>query len=311
MGKFDFDIMSGFNVGSNLAKTRKNAFKVGADTVMDNFKTQREYEQKLGLERAKSAIQSPEDIAKTRYYNAQSDYLQNPSNQGYSSTDDLGIPDEDLYQKPTVTRYRGKMMVQNAPTLKDPLGGKETGQIEKIRKLHQGLSNNLKLLTPATKKGMNPFNPAAHRGPIGNTLVSIGSMTGLDPNASNFATFKAETDKVFQGFRSDVTGAQAALKELGWLEPDFPQASDTPDIYISKAQEALKRLKEGEKLLLDTYSQRGFRTSALRGGGLNPLSNGGGIEQARQEAIDAINKGAPGDKVAERFKQKYGVDLNG
>lgn len=214
----------------------------------------------------------------------------------------LGVDPDDLMLKPTIKSVRGVPTTVNAPELKQPLDTKTTGQVQGIRDQSVALLNNLKMLTPGTTDQMSIFNPSAWKGNVGNIASKLkqiySSSTGDKDGAqkeSTFATFKAEVDKTFQKYRKDTTGAAAAMKELGWLAPDLPEADDPPERFIDKTVEAISRFAQGEKLLLDTYGQRGFRVGELRKG--SPLSQfvdqakavkkqGGAFKVGDQKVID-------------------------
>lgn len=260
--------------------------------VLDAFdeeqSARRKFKYDSQIERIKNEP-TAKDRAMTRYYDTQSDYLTSGSGYGQEPGDldsiaqGLGVTAEDLQMEPTVTRFKGKASVTNTPKLKQPLDAKTTDEVSAFRSTRQNLINNMRLMTPEVKKYMNPLDPRAGRNPLGGFALKVQSSFG-DKSANDFLTFKAETDKVFQQFRKVTTGAQAALKELGWLEPDYPMPNDPPDLYMQKANEAIKRIEEGERMLLDTYSQRGFRVGGMRGGmSANPFANVGRTDASATE----------------------------
>jgi len=283
-----YDPMEGFQIGQAIGKGKKSALSRSSDYMGELFKTRdakddsRNIDKILKTELIKSSISSPKEKAMTDFYKEQTNFLKGNA-QGsdpsdiQSISDESGMSPDDYIMKPTVTRYKGKTSVVNTPTLKDPLDPKATSEIGAFRRTSLNLKNNLGMLDQSgVSERMGPLlagKYSASRMPGANAFLGLQSMTG-DKGAQNFATFKAETDKVFQQFRKETTGAQAALKELGWLEPDYPSPTDPPDLYRQKANEAMKRLQEGENLLLDLYSQRGFRVGGLRQGSQNPLQQG-------------------------------------
>lgn len=300
--------MDAFSVGQKIGKSKRTTFGMTSDTLMDNFKTNQEAQSKLlpamALEKYKNSLTTPKEEAMADYYRSGADLNRSVANGSTGSNNDLakiaaesGFSEEDYIQNPTVTRYKGQMQVQNAPKLKDPLDPKATSEIGAFRSTRNNLQNNLNMMKQSgVKERMGPLSFSASRIPGSNLL------NRLDPGAGNFATFKSETDKVFQQFRKETTGAQAALKELGWLEPDYPSAQDPPEIYTQKANEAMKRLEEGEKLLLNLYSQRGFRVGDLRKGTANPLLQAAGQPRADM-ASDASNTD-PNADAKKRLEEK-------
>lgn len=195
-------------------------------------------------------------------------YDQFLGSQGAASGAIPGSNPEDFITKPELRSFKGVPTVVNAQEMKPILPQKSGSQIIDIRSLYQNLENNYNMLDENIKKRMSPLNLSAYRGPLGNLAVKVQSMSG-DKGAKEFSTFKAEVDKTFQKYRKDTTGAQAAMKELGWLAPDLPESTDPPDIFVSKTNEALARYAEGEQLLLDSFSQQGYRTGELRKGSLS------------------------------------------
>jgi len=78
----------------------------------------------------------------------------------------------------------------------------------------------------------------------------------------------------------------------------------------------MKRLQEGENLLLDLYSQRGYRVSELRGG-MNPLqkgienSNATGAQDIKQKYAQALAKYPQKQKaILAKYKQETGEDYS-
>lgn len=301
-------LLDSFSVGQKIGKAKRSTFGMTSDDLMENHKVNRESYSKLGpaiaLELFKSKITSPKEQAMTDYYKSGAELNRSAAN-GSSNSGSLqdlakesGFSEEDYIQNPTVTRYKGQVNVQNTPQLKPPLDPKSTNEIGSFRSTRQNLQKNLGMIEQAgVKERMGPLSYSASRLPGANTFLRLQAGTG-NSGASNFATFKAETDKVFQQFRKETTGAQAALKELGWLEPDYPSPSDPPEVYTQKANEAMKRLEDGEKLLLDLYSQRGFRVGELRRG--NPLL------QAAQPRADMAQDASANPRAAleARLRQK-------
>lgn len=300
-----YDPMEGFQVGQAIGKGKKSSLSRTSDYMSDLFKERDKEEggmdKLLKGELFKSMITSPKEQAMTDYYNASTKALGGqPNPQDVSSiADQAGYSEEDYILNPTVTRYKGQMRVENAPQLKPPLDPKATSELGAFRRTRQNLNNNLGLINKGVEQRMSPFSYSASRLPGSTMVLRAQGMMG-DKTANDFATFKAETDKVFQQFRKETTGAQAALKELGWLEPDYPMPSDPPDLYRQKAKEAMKRLEEGENLLLDLYSQRGFRVGEIRKG-MNP------IQQAASGQSKIPSKISPEDALAELRRRGHNV----
>lgn len=305
-----YDPMEGFQIGQAVGKARRSSLGRTTDYMSELFQKRsedkssldKELAKSLAVEKIKSSFQSPKEDAMTRYYNSLNEGMDSQPQQFYaeSMASQMGVSPEDLFMKPTVTRFRGQTKVVPTPELKPALDSKSTNELGAFRSTRQNLQNNLNLMTPGVKGFMNPFDPRSGRGGIGQFALKSQSFFG-DEQANEFLTFKAETDKVFQEFRKATTGAQAALKELGWLEPDYPMSNDPPDLYTQKANEAIKRMEEGENMLLDLYSQRGFRVGDLRKG-MNPIQQ----SAASQSSVSNQDSTNQVDTLLNKWKSKYG-----
>lgn len=240
------------------------------DTMMNKY-----LETVLG-EQAKSLYRDPLEDEKTRAQinkdNAVAESWKNFQGGGGMPTSEqtaetLGVDPDDIVTTPEMRTFRGQPYQVNTPKLKPMLPPKEGGQIQSIRSMDQDMRRNLGMMTESVQNQMNPLDPRAARGGIGSFILKVQS--GFDPSAKEYIDFKSQTDQMFQEFRKDVTGAQAALKELGWLAPDFPEPNDPPETYYQKAVTALNKMQEGEKLLLDFYGQQGYRVGEMRKNSLN------------------------------------------
>lgn len=285
-----YDPMQGFQVGQEIGKSKKSSLARTAG-YMSDLTAQRDKSSSkvnpLELLAYKNMFPSAKDQSIIDMNNAVAQ-----SFRGKSDTSDIssvagqsGYSEDDYILKPVVNRFKGKTFVENVPELKPPLDAASTNEIGAFRSTRKNLKNNLNLMNDNVKKYMNPFDPRSGRSGVGGFALKTQSFFG-DKSANDFLTFKAETDKVFQEFRKVTTGAQAALKELGWLEPDYPMTSDPPELYTQKANEAIKRIEEGENLLLDLYSSRGFRVGEIRKNALQQ-----GIENANRSDQPTQNIG--------------------
>lgn len=176
-----------------------------------------------------------------------------------------GLGEEDFNVKPLTRMVAGVPHTSYVPELKNALPSGLEKEYRGFGKVGLALSQNLRTLNehPEFEKLMSPTSIKAMR--PGTLLGNIGNfLLKIDPKSKDFATFKAETDKTFQAFRKETTGAQAALAELGWLAPDYPEVTDNPELYKEKAKVALERIAEGEKLMLDNWGAQGYRTSQLK-----------------------------------------------
>ena len=313
-----YDPMSGFQIGQSIGKSKRSALGNVTDALPGLAKSKSDRSDKLNdallTELFKASIESPKDKAMSDYYRESTNYLKggaggnSPSNV-QSISEEAGMSPDDYIMKPTVTRFKGKTSVVNTPALKDPLDAKSTDELGAFRTTRQNLKNNLDMMNQeGIKNRMGPLlagKYSASRMPGSNAFLGIQTMGG-DKGAANFATFKAETDKVFQQFRKATTGAQAALKELGWLEPDYPSPTDPPELYTQKANEAIKRLDEGENMLLDLYSQRGYRVGGLRSG-MNPIQQAASNQSGSSDPRTMYNQLRSQGVSPEEAKRQAGI----
>jgi hypothetical protein len=215
-----------------------------------------------GVEKDKSTIKVNKSLAK--YLDGNGSESANPEEVVRIASEKTGFGEEDFDVEPVQRSIRGVPVTSYVPKLKAKMPVALEKQYRGFSEITRSLAKNLSFLEKeGIKEKMGPFSLEAQR--PGTILGNIGNiMLKLDPNSKEFAVFKAETDKAFQVFRKETTGAQAALAELGWLAPDYPELTDNPELYKAKALEAISRLREGEELLLQTASAQGYRTSNLK-----------------------------------------------
>lgn len=214
-----------------------------------------------------------------------------------------GYDPNDFVVKPITRNIGGIPQTIYVPELKKELPQPATKEFNSMAKTAKALNDNLKMLSKnegSFEKEMNYFNPKAKRG--GTFWGNIGSMLmKIDPKSKEFATFRAETDKAFQTYRKETTGAQAALAELGWLAPDFPETDDNPELYKHKAIEAIKRINEGQQMYLEQLSNSGYRTSSLE-----KMLSQGNENQNTFTVNGKTYSNIPDDQV-EQFKKEMGI----
>lgn len=281
-----FNAKDFFEMGNTLGSNTKTAAEYAAEDVSSMFKERRKSDYEINklkeVEKYKNSLMNPKEQAMTDYYKAQTDALKGGGNtNGYQPGDiegiasSLNVSPEDIQLQPTVTRFKGQARVTNTPGLKPALPSKETEFLKNLETSKNELSQNLGLMTDETKKRMGPITGGkfgAQRGSLGNLIVGTEAMLG-QPGAKEFSAFKAQVDQAFQSYRGRTTGAQASFKELGWLEPDYPQASDPPDVFMTKTKESIKRIEQNHEIARQAYSNAGYRTGNMKLGG-NPLMQG-------------------------------------
>ena len=129
------------------------------------------------------------------------------------------------------------------------------------------LSNQLTKLIHSKniQNNLNPFNPMAHRGLIGDLSAKVASLAN-SKDIAEFTEFKANTDRDFQEYRKYITGVNAGFPEIQFLQPIYPQTTDPPSKYVSTALGALEDMKRNDELIMQTASQAGYRTRGFKGG---------------------------------------------
>lgn len=170
---------------------------------------------------------------------------------------------EDYMNKQIVRNVRGIPQIITVPELKPTLPPTMEKSYRGILNTELAIKQNLKMLDDdkTLEKYMSPFEIKAWKG--GNPIGALGNiLIKMNPKDANWSTFKAETDKAFQTFRKETTGAQAALAELGWLAPDYPEADDNPTQYKRKAAVALQRMAEAKEMLKASWGAN-YRISNL------------------------------------------------
>lgn len=231
---------------------------------------------KYGLERSRTATLNRQRMSQSRLNESLAGAYKNMSG---APNGFLGLPtdnqtssspnqfDQDDYMvKTEVRNFRGIPQVVQVPALKPELAQKTKDEIKFIQKATNEMYGNLKLLTPKIEKFMRPYDPRAKKGGIGSFILDLQAITDKDANA--FKNFKAETDKVFQAFRKQTTGAQAPFAELAWLVEDFPKPDEDPKSYVKKAIESIKRVVDYEQGILKTEGEAGRRVSSHKKGSL-------------------------------------------
>ena len=244
----------------------------------------------------------------------------------------FGMNDEeakDYTFKPGFTSVRGIPVAAREPVLKkEPPVGLGDNFLE-AREQTGSFGNLLEkaISSKNIRSRMSPLSPSSHKGFIGDASSTVEAMMG-SKDIGEFVEFKTQTDQLFQRYRSAITGAQAAVKELQLLRPLFPKTTDPPSIYFSRSLAALEDMKRNDLLISDyvkkqNFMSRGFegefpvdiegtRQRALATGiSVGSESNSGGIELERKQALEVIEKGGDPKKVAAIFKQRTGLELYG
>lgn len=116
-------------------------------------------------------------------------------------------------------------------------------------------------------------------------LSFFGEVKGkIDPE---FASFKSDTNRLFDSYRRVITGMAASESELQRLEASYPMPSDTPAVFRAKLQSVqdlaarvktryLQGLKKSRYIVDDWETDTGGND--IPGTSLNNTSIGGGLD---------------------------------
>ena len=261
-----FDPFRGFKTAASIA---------GSTT--DPYAEDRKFQRQMELEKYKSELKSknvgPDVQARADLYTARKSALEKAM-AGAGAGKEIGEEHpEDYVQEPTIKSMMGIPIQMNETKLKKPMQEGPMSLIRSGRDTHSAMQRNMGMITPTIEKQMGWQHPSAWGGAIGNSVVNLRSALG-DGNAKDFAAFKSQSDIAFSKFRKFVTGVQAAYPEIQMLTPVYPQPTDTPEVYTAKAEKLLEQAQQIEQMILDSESQRGYRTGELRAGSIaqqNPL----------------------------------------
>lgn len=73
----------------------------------------------------------------------------------------------------------------------------------------------------------------------------------------------SETEKAFQLYRKETTGAQASDKELQLLRPNLPSITESPAVFFAKVDKTMEGTRRAKNALLNTYAKAGYDVEAF------------------------------------------------
>ncbi|MDI6732315.1 MAG: hypothetical protein QME16_00080 [Planctomycetota bacterium] len=169
----------------------------------------------------------------------------------------LGIPEEekdDYIIKTTTQTIRG--IKQQIPTIerKKTLPAKEARDLAEMSSTKQDLDKNMQMLK---NEGLQ-LGPGFSTRP-GAISDMLGQMKGAE-----FATLKSSIGRSFQKYRKWVTGVAAGYPELNMLAPNYPKATDTNEVFLSKTLDVMKDIERNQEITINYFSDAGFAVSKLR-----------------------------------------------
>lgn len=169
----------------------------------------------------------------------------------------LGIPEEekDDYIIKTATQTIRGIKTQ-VPILerKKTLPAKEASDLSNMASTKQDLNKNILYLKD---KGLQ-LGPGFSTTP-GAISDVLGQIKGSD-----FATLKASIGRTFQKYRKWATGVASGYPELNMLAPNYPKATDTNDVFISKTLDVMKDIERNQETTLNYFGDAGYAVGKLK-----------------------------------------------
>ena len=169
----------------------------------------------------------------------------------------MNIPQEqreDYQVKITNENIRG--IIKQIPTMerKKTLPATEIKDYNLLSNAHRMMKKNKEFLE---EKGL-AIGPGLSTRP-GAVADILGQMKGSD-----FNTWKASVGRAFDIYRKWITGAQASYREINWIAPNYPKATDSQEIFTRKSLDVMKDIEENSKNLLNNFSEGGYAVSGIR-----------------------------------------------
>jgi hypothetical protein len=173
--------------------------------------------------------------------------------------DKLNIPkeqEEDFQVKTTTQNIRG--IAVQVPTLerKKTLPASEIKDYNLLSNSHRMMKKNMEFLQ---EKGLE-IGPGLSTRP-----GAVADILGQTKD-SDFNTWKASVGRSFDIYRKWITGAQASYKEINWIAPNYPKATDSKEIFTQKSIDVMKDIEANSTNLLNNFSEGGYAVSKMRKG---------------------------------------------
>jgi hypothetical protein len=90
-----------------------------------------------------------------------------------------------------------------------------------------------------------------------------------------FTTWKASVSRQLEAYLKAAKGVQRGFKEIQYIVPQMPKATDAPDIFISKTLDAMRDVQTNQQLTVETLSNSGYAVSQIKKN-LTPIDPTGG-----------------------------------
>ena len=127
--------------------------------------------------------------------------------------------------------------------------------INNLDSLAKDLQVNLKKLD---ELGISPD-------PITGAIPLVGETLNKFIKSPEWQAWAAGVNQAFQKYRVDVTGAQAAVKELQNLKGTFPNPEEVNSkVFAEKTKATLNQLLSKRKTILDNFENQAFNVSGLK-----------------------------------------------
>lgn len=275
-----------FEVGQTVGKSKKNAFSSLAEGVLGNFQAEKERKIKQSTELDTYRKKKEIDVEATRdlYPGLTGGENEDMMLSGVSAT---GKP---FYRSKTYMKEQAGMRAEADLAKKRMSGaGAQSTPINAASQSLKSASNAKRILFP-------DGTPNSFRRELAATKGRFLKQATLSRDAQNLAR---EYGIALDLYNRQVTGA--AFNKDEWNQRISQFQSD----LLSNPQAAFDSLSRLEELNSD-YLKIADPSGIYSGGN---QQGGAGHSNERQEALDAIRRGAPEDKVRQRFQQEFGEDL--
>lgn len=150
-------------------------------------------------------------------------------------------------------------------------------------------------------------------GRVAGALGQFGIGTGEGGlNSPTAISARSKLSNISTALGKLRSGGAITPEEYDRLEPMIPNKNDDEDVVRSKLADLSAYLERKMSRDLDTYEGSGYDVTKVRSGAPAPANQPSapdGLEEARQEALDAIRQGAPAAEVRRRFRAEFGQDL--
>ena len=154
------------------------------------------------------------------------------------------------------TKQAEVLRKENAPQRPKNLTTAETNAVLSLESSGvrlAGLKNQVET-DPEISQLLGPLSPEAR-----------SNLVRQLANDAKFAKFASGALKEFNQYRKQITGAAASFPEIKLLEPTYPQLTDPPDVFVSKAVQALDDIDTNRGILKQLFESQGKVYPSFKG----------------------------------------------